>query len=494
MRARRAAIVALGKLGAQGAAAASASAAEPAVLRQRADRRDSERRQAATAVGLELREGEARRTAAERREPSPALEAADLEPVRAALITRWDATDVPPDERRALAEALGKLGGEAAITRLAGLVAGDDTELARRRDRALLMADRTARRGEDSQIALDVPPPHPLRVRLGCRPGLGELLRTEVTRVGLGTEVNQVRDDAVDIVLAGPWGALQASRLWASATIRISLAPAPRGPETGTLARRIVATLTAPTVLALLDSWTRGPIRWRLGMAKGHQRAVIWRVAKEVTALAPRLINDPSQTTWDVLVDEAEGTLELTPRRAEDPRFAYRVADVPAASHPSVAAALAFLGEAHPGDRVWDPFCGSGVELVERARLGPTALLRGSDNDDDALAAAAANLAAAGVTAELANADARAQPPGPVDLILTNPPLGSRVPVDAGALLVAALPTWVQALAPRGRLAWITPAHRQTTPVLEHLGLTRVRSLAVDLGGVRGRLERWDRR
>jgi 23S rRNA G2445 N2-methylase RlmL len=184
------------------------------------------------------------------------------------------------------------------------------------------------------------------------------------------------------------------------------------------------------------------------------------------------------------------------PRRLDDPRFAYRVADVPAASHPSVAAALAWTGDPRPGDRVWDPFCGSGVELIERARRGPLRSLLGTDLDSGALAAARANLGAAGVSAELGIADARdrAGPPGSIDLILTNPPLGSRMRLDAAALLVAALPNLARSLAPGGRLVWITPAPRRTTPVAEQLGLVRRRNHAVDLGGVRGQLERWDRR
>src|SRR5262249_39658754 len=162
------------------------------------------------------------------------------------------------------------------------------------------------------------------------------------------------------------------------------------------------------------------------------------------------LINDPTATTWDIEVDAAAGILAIVPRRLDDPRFAYRVADVPAASHPTVAAALAWVAEAHPADRVWDPFCGSGVELIERARPGraPLASLRGSAIDATALGAARTNLAAAGVAAQLSLADARSHAPGSVDLILPNPPLGSRVQLDAAALLIAALPGFARALAP----------------------------------------------
>ena len=94
------------------------------------------------------------------------------------------------------------------------------------------------------------------------------------------------------------------------------------------------------------------------------------------------------------------------------------------------------------------------------------------------------------MTASLTRADARTHDPGPVDLIVTNPPLGSRVQVDAAALLADALPNLARHLAPGGRLVWITPAPRRTSPVAERLGLRLQRALAVDLGG---RLERWDR-
>jgi putative RNA methylase family UPF0020/HEAT repeat protein len=404
---------------------------------------------------------------------------------RQALLARWDAGDATPDERRALAEALGKVGGDDALARLKALDGGDDAELTRRRDRAVLMADRTARRDAASVIASDAPPPAPIAIQLGCRPGLGALLCDELAALGIAAQ--PLGDRGAELQLAGPLATLFAARLWATAAISLPLVTA------GDLATAITRTLLAPATLALLRAWTRGPIRWRVGFAHGHKRAIVWRVARDVTAAAPDLINDPTATTWDALVDDEARTLALVPRRLDDPRFAYRTADVPAASHPTVAAALAWLGEARPDDRVWDPFCGSGLELVERARRGPLRSLLGTDLDPGALDAARENIAAAGVSAELAVADARTHAPGPVDLILTNPPLGSRIRLDAAALLVAALPSFARALAPRGRLVWITPSPRKTSPAAEQLGLTRTRRHAVDLGGVRGQLERWDR-
>jgi len=417
---------------------------------------------------------------------------------RAALIARWDAGDAAPDERRALAEALGKLGGADALARLKSLDSGDDSELARRRDRALLMADRSAKRDESSAIATDVAPQSPLTVRLGCRPGLGPLLVEELTALGLVPRAGS--DAGAEVRLASPWATLFASRLWATAAIRIAFEGASstridrreRIVDPDALATAITRAITRPETRALLAAWTRGPIRWRLSFARGHKRAIVWRVARDVTAAAPELVNDPTATTWEVNVDDEAGTLELIPRRFEDPRFAWRVAEVPAASHPTVAAALAWIADVRPDDRVWDPFCGSGAELVERVRRGAYRSLLGTDLDEAALEAARQNLGAASVTAELARADARSHAPGPVDLIITNPPLGSRVRLDAAALLVTSLPNFARQLAPGGRLVWITPAPRKTTPIAEGLGMRRTRSFAVDLGGVRGQLERWD--
>jgi hypothetical protein len=406
---------------------------------------------------------------------------------RAAVVAQ--VSDAAPRVRRAAIVALGKVGGDDALARLRALDAVDDAELMRRRDRAVLMADRSAKRDEESLIALDAAPPAPIAIQLGCRAGLGALLLEEITALGLAAPSIAARGErGAELRLAAPLASLFASRLWATIAVPIRLARA------SDLAAAITQTILAPSTLALLRAWTRGPIRWRLGFAHGHKRAIVWRVARDVTAAAPGLINDPTATTWDVLVDDEAGSLALVPRRLDDPRFAYRVAEVPAASHPTVAAALAWVAEARPEDRVWDPFCGSGLEIVERARRGPARSLLGTDIDPAALDAARRNIGAAGVQAELAVADARSHAPGVIDLIVTNPPLGSRVQIDAAGLLVAALPSLARSLAPRGRLVWITPSARRTTPVAEQLGLVRVRGLAVDLGGVRGHLERWDRR
>ena len=244
----------------------------------------------------------------------------------------------------------------------------------------------------------------------------------------------------------------------------------------------------------LLAAWTRGPVRWRLDFEQGgHRRALVWATAARARELAPTLRNQPRDTTWEVVVTADERHLELRPHRFVDERFAWRRADVPAASHPTIAAALARIAGAVPGEHVWDPFCGSGAELCERGRLGP-AQLHGTDLDERALAAARQNLAAAGVTATLTRADALDHtPPAKLGLVITNPPLGRRVRGDAGLLLERFAARVPGLLAPGGRLVWITPAAERTGVVLRKRGMELLFARDVDLGGYEARVERWQK-
>jgi len=84
---------------------------------------------------------------------------------------------------------------------------------------------------------------------------------------------------------------------------------------------------------------------------------------------------------------------DLLRRHPVDERFAYRTETVAASSHPTIAAALVRLVPPREDDVVWDPFVGSALELIERARLGPYRALHGTDVDEGALEAARANLA-----------------------------------------------------------------------------------------------------
>jgi tRNA G10 N-methylase Trm11 len=168
---------------------------------------------------------------------------------------------------------------------------------------------------------------------------------------------------------------------------------------------------------------------------------------------------------------------------------------VPAASHPTLAAALARVAGVRDDDVVWDPFVGSGAELVERGRLGPFRRLVGTDLDPRALDAARANLEAAGVLdrAELTVADAVVHRPAATTLIITNPPLGRRLRGDAPALLERFIGHAATVLVPGGRLVWVTPVPGRTAHAARVAGLRAGDGITVDLGGFDGRLETWTR-
>lgn len=109
-------------------------------------------------------------------------------------------------------------------------------------------------------------------------------------------------------------------------------------------------------------------------------------------------------------------------------------ASLPASLKPAVARAMVRLSAPRPSDRVLDPFCGAGTLLIERALAGPHTELVGGDRDPEAVTKARTNAGAAGATAEIREWDALALPieNESVDVILTNPPFGKRVAIDAG--------------------------------------------------------------
>jgi len=408
--------------------------------------------------------------------------------VERALVARWPSAS--PALRRALAEALGKLGGAAALAVLDEDDAGsDDAELARVTHEARVKIRRTLGREQPGAIADDVAPAAPLPVLAHCRHGLSALLADELAALG----ARAVDDETVALTLRAPL-----SSLWTARTmLRFGFPLRARG--AGAEAA-VVDALASDAAWAILSRLTRGTVRYRLEWADaGHRRALTFRVAAAVAARRPQLVNDPTATLWEVVVREAGArtTVELWPRGLPDPRFAYRVAHVPASSHPTLAAALARVAGARPDDVVWDPFVGAATELVERARLGPARALYGTDADEAALARARDNLTAAHVAAELTRADARTfAPPLPPTAIITNPPLGRRV-LDrhrTGELYRDFLAHAARLLPRGGRLTWISPRGDETLAVATPLGLRVTYRQRVDMAGFWGEIQSFTRR
>lgn len=390
---------------------------------------------------------------------------------------------------RSYVEALGKSGVPAALGWLTGLQT-EDPELRRLADRAVLMLRRSLDRPESAPtIDLDAAPPAPRTVRLTCRAGVEPLL---VEELGPAWSPRALAAGRVELTLAAPLRGLLQARTW----IELGFPLTPR-PRSGELAPALTELLAGPEAWEVFRTWTQGQVRYRIAfVGGGHRRAVVWQVAKAVAAARPELVNDPQGSTWEVLVDESGAQLrvELRPRKLGEPRFAYRGADVPAASHPTLAAALARVAGVEADDVVWDPFVGSGLELCERGLLGPFRALHGSDLDPRALAVSASNLGAAGLSASLAQANATEYAPPDLTLIVTNPPMGRRVQRgDVGPLLEAFVAHAAEVLRPGGRLVWISPISRRTDVVARRVGLRLRKALAIDMGGFPAQLQRWDR-
>jgi 23S rRNA G2445 N2-methylase RlmL len=139
-------------------------------------------------------------------------------------------------------------------------------------------------------------------------------------------------------------------------------------------------------------------------------------------------------------------------------RRPYKQVHLPGSLKPPVAAALVMMVDVAPGLRLLDPCCGAGTILVEAALMGATAL--GGDSDPAAVAAARANVEAAGASAEIQQWDAQALPiaDASMDRIVSNLPWGRQVAVDAAlaTLYRHTCSEMRRVLAPGGRIALLT--------------------------------------
>jgi predicted RNA methylase len=411
--------------------------------------------------------------------------------VEPALLAAWDAgRDLP--EQRALATALGNVGGEAALARLAGSHALDP-ELERIAREARLKIERARVRREHTVIDLGRAPAAPVTVLLHVRSGLEDVLVGELPR-SLHPQVSG--RGRVRVTLGEPLAALYRARTFLHLGFPLP-AESVRGDDS---VDAVVRALTSEPARAIFETFTRGAVRYRIEWASaGRRRSATFRVAERVARVRPELVNDPTGAPWEAVVTERPGArgpsvyVELWPRVLEDPRFSYRRRVLPASSHPTIAAALVRLGGTDATDVVWDPFVGAGTELVERARLGPYAKLFGSDTDARALEAARENLGAAKVDRfALARGDARAwRPAEPVSLVVTNPPLGRRVLHESALrpLFEAVFANVTRATRADARMVFVSPLPEATSEMARAHGWdVRLRKV-VDLGGLSGEIQ-----
>lgn len=161
----------------------------------------------------------------------------------------------------------------------------------------------------------------------------------------------------------------------------------------------------------------------------------------------------------------------------------YQRVHLPGALKPSVAAALVLLAQTPPNATLLDPCCGSGTILIEAALQG--AAVCGGDLNAEAVEAARANAAAAGVRADIQRWDATTLPiaDGVMERVITNLPWGRQVAVE-GTLPSLYRRIFVQVrrvLAPAGRIVVLTSAPDEIDP----LDLACVERIEISLFGQR---------
>jgi 23S rRNA G2445 N2-methylase RlmL len=318
---------------------------------------------------------------------------------------------------------------------------------------------------------------------LHCRKGLEEIVRDEVKEYIAKHgkfHIVEVRSGLVAITPTAPFSLADIYTLRCFATVGFFLGNVRNSNPTESV-DALASVITSPLSQSVLATFTEGSIRYRLEfVSKGHQRGAVRLLANRAYAMCPEILNDPRSAPWSMdLFPTARGiTVELRPKLTPDPRFTYREADIRGASHPPLAAAMARLAGGVNHEIVWDPFCGSGLELIERALLGGVQSICGTDLSPDAIAISRANFAAAKIKAvslKLACCDfrdyAKLEGLGPrsVTLIITNPPMGKRVRVPSLRGLVRDLfAVAAVALKPGGRLVFANPVFLSTLEY--HLG------------------------
>lgn len=339
-----------------------------------------------------------------------------------------------------------------------------------------------------------------LRIHLRGRAGLENIVREEVEEA-VATHgkfrVEEVRSGLVAITPLAPFCLADIYSLRCFGTVGFVLGEVGRSSEEAFI-EALAGVITSARARGLFEAFTTGSIRYRLDFVdKGHQRGAVRLVANRAYALCPAILNDARTAPWSVAIrPTGDGhAVELSPRLVPDPRFSYRQQDVPAASHPPLAACMARLGGRMENEIVWDPFCGSGLELIERARLGGVRRVYGTDRSAEAIAITRKNFTAAeipSVQTQFSCCDFRDHAgieglgANTATLIITNPPMGKRVPIpNLHGLIADLFSVAATVLRPGGRLVFANPVQLENPQRALQLQTRQV----IDLGGFDCHLE-----
>jgi 23S rRNA G2445 N2-methylase RlmL len=411
-----------------------------------------------------------------------------------ALLSLLRATKVER-EKKFLGQALDKIGGTATLN----VVAGGRGFLQQTEQKVKASV---ARRERPSVIRMEniLSDFTRLRIHLRCRKGLEEIVRDEVKEyIGKHGKfrIVEVRCGLVAITPVASFSLADIYTLRCFATVGFFLGHV-RGSNPTESIDALASVMTSPVSRSVLAAFAEGSIRYRLEfVSKGHRRGAVRLLANRAYAMCPDILNDPRSAPWSMdLHPTGHGiSVELRPKLTPDPRFNYREDDIRAASHPPLAACMARLGGRVNNEIVWDPFCGSGLELIERTLLGGVQSIYGTDLSPDAIAISRANFAAAQVKAvqsrfsccdfrDYAKVDGLG--PRSVTLMLTNPPMGRRIRVlNMRGLFADLFAVAAEVLKPGGRLVFANPLRIEPVNSLLKLEYRKV----VDLGGFNCRLE-----
>ncbi len=398
-------------------------------------------------------------------------------------------------ERRSVGQVLEKIGGQATLQTVEAY--RGTLPVAEQKIRANVL-----RTDNPSTLRMDalIEPIDGLRLHLRCRKGLESIVADEVTEHASRGGVFRVIEKGRCLIVVSANASFSLNDIYTLRcfdTVGIVLGSL-RKPRENEFIQSLAATITSPRTRHFLTLLTHGSIRYRLEfISMGNCDDTIRNAADRAYALCPEILNDARRAPWaiDVHSTGSEASVELRPKFAANPRLFYRREDVPAASHPPLAACMARLAGRVPNEVVWDPFCGSGLELIETAILGGVKQAFGTDLSPEAIAIAQVNFAAAKLKSTQATfacadfRDTRSVPgltPGAVSLIITNPPMGRRVRVPNLHQIIRDLfVVATQVLMPGGRMVFANPL--RVTPSDPSLRL-EFREV-VDLGGFDCRLE-----
>lgn len=374
------------------------------------------------------------------------------------------------DQLRVLAEALGRVGGAMADDALALCTSNGPLVLREVAKARAAIRARGLRAGSGAGRVLGDKTLTAVPIRLRCRAGLGALLLKH-----LPDTVRNARETApgqIDAELSGTLNSLLPCRLWSEVVLLTHRQP-------GSPPGQSIAAGLSGEMGTWLRELTQGAPTWRLH-SPNSSRGQLLDIIRTAQTAAPDLPNSPGEAVWEI--SPADDAIELRPRFWADPRFDYLRKKIPAMTHPPLAAAMALLSQPRPDDVVWDPFCGAGTELAERAKAGPYAQLIGSDRDETAINAARTNLQGIDrVTLE--RGDSLNLRMRGVNVILTNPPYGRKVQGGNTSQLLRHLLDRATQIMKRGRIVMCSPLPDETRVHAEKLGWKTIERHAVGTGG-----------